>query len=185
MQLGVVGIRPGRSLGYALGACPSVRDVPLAAFGSRSHRGGKRLHGQAADSRGRAWPDCRCRRCAAPAVVADEVEAGLCRRIRRAVLQVDVIELARDELRKRLALPRDDGKLRRRLEQRRERLSQLFAWGDLTETEYRRQKIEVERHLTMLPDDDRLVLFDRHRWLLVSMAENGAAAPLSSSGSLP
>ena len=70
----------------------------------------------------------RCRGCSAPAVVADEVEAELCRRISRAVLPADIIELAREELRKRLALPRDDGKLRRRLEQRRERLSQLFAW---------------------------------------------------------
>ena len=110
------------------------------------------------------------------AVVADEVEAELCERIAKAVLPADIIELAREELRQRLALPRDDGKLRRRLEQRRERLSQLFAWGDLTEAEYRRQKAEVERDLAMLPDDDKLVLFDRHRGLMVSMAENVAAA---------
>jgi hypothetical protein len=36
-------------------------------------------------------------------------------------------------------------------------LSQLFAWGDLTEAEYRRQKAEVERDLALLPDDDKLV----------------------------
>jgi hypothetical protein len=48
-------------------------------------------------------------------------------------------------------------------------VSQLFAWGDLTEAEYRRQKTAVERDLTMLPDDDRLVLFDRHRKIMVSM----------------
>jgi hypothetical protein len=135
---------------------------------------GNRLRGQAATSRGKEWRYYRCRSCKAGAVVADEVEAELCRRIARAILPD--IEQAREELRQRLALPRDDGKRRRRLEQRRERLSQLFAWGDLTEAEYRRQKAEVERDLAMLPDDDKLVLFDRHRRLMVSMAENVAAA---------
>ena len=62
--------------------------------------------------------------------------------------------------------------------------SQLFAWGDLTEAEYRRQKAEVERDLTFLPDDDKLVLFDRHRKVMVSMAENVAAATPDSCGSL-
>jgi hypothetical protein len=112
----------------------------------------------------------------ATSVVADEVEAELCRRIAKAVLPADIIERAREELRRRLALPRDDGKRRRRLEQRRERLSQLFAWGDLSEAEYRRQKAEAERDLAMLPDDDKLVLFDRQRGLMVSMAENVSAA---------
>jgi len=104
------------------------------------------------------------------------VEDELRERISKAVLPANIIELAREELRERLALPRDDGKLRRRLEQRRERLGQLFAWGDLTEADYRRQRAEVERALALLPDDDKLVLFDRHRGLMVSMAENVAAA---------
>jgi hypothetical protein len=47
---------------------------------------------------------------------------------------------------------------------------------DPAEAEYRRQKTEVERDLAMLPDDDKLVLFDRHRTLMISMAENVAAA---------
>ena len=136
---------------------------------------GSRLRGQAAMSRGKEWRYYRCRACPAGAVVADEVEAEPCRRISKAVLPADIIERAREELRRRLALPRDDGKRRRRLAQRRERLSQLFAWGDLTEAEYRRQKAEVERDLTLLPDDDKLVLFDRHRKVMVSMAENVAA----------
>ena len=170
---GVAGMR--RRVKGVIQRSPRHRTYLLAGL---LHCGGcgKRLHGQAANSRGKEWRYYRCRGCSAPAVVADEVEAELCRRISRAVLPADIIELAREELRKRLALPRDDGKLRRRLEQRRERLSQLFAWGDLTEAEYRRQKTEVERDLTMLPDDDKLVLFDRHRRLMVSMAENVAAA---------
>ena len=168
----------GRRRRRTAGGVPTSSGRRPGALAGLLHCGGcgKRLHGQAANSRGKEWRYYRCRGCSAPAVVADEVEAELCRRISRAVLPADIIELAREELRKRLALPRDDGKLRRRLEQRRERLSQLFAWGDLTEAEYRRQKTEVERDLTMLPDDDKLVLFDRHRRLMVSMAENVAAA---------
>jgi hypothetical protein len=68
------------------------------------------------------------------------------------------------------------GALCRRGRTRGERLSQLFAWGDLTEAEYRRQKAEVDRDLSMLPDDGKLVLFDRQRKVLVDMAENVAAA---------
>ena len=47
---------------------------------------------------------------------------------------------------------------------------------DLTEAEYRRQKAEVERDLSLLPDDGKLVQFDRHRKVMVDMAENVAAA---------
>ena len=36
--------------------------------------------------------------------------------------------------------------------------------------------MEVERDLALLPDDDKLVLFDHHRRLMISMAENVAAA---------
>ena len=80
-------------------------------------------------ARGKEWRYYRCRGCAAPAVVADEVEAELCRRIAPGVLPVDIIERAREELRQRLALPRDDGKRRRRLEQRRERLGAAVRLG--------------------------------------------------------
>jgi len=44
--------------------------------------------------------------------------------------------------------------------------------GDLGDTEYRRRRDEVERQLVLLPDDERLVLFDHHRGILLSMAEN-------------
>jgi hypothetical protein len=147
---------------------------------------GRRLHGQAATSRGKEWRYYRCRGCKASAVVADVVEGEVCERISKAVLPANIIELAREQLRERLALPRDDGKLRRRLAQRRERLGQLFAWGDLTEADYRRQRAEVERDLALLPDDDKLVLFDRQRGLMAGMAENVAAAtPGAAAGAYP
>jgi hypothetical protein len=69
---------------------------------------------------------CDNRRCCRP---DHAIERDLLGRTAKAVLRGDVIERARDEFRRRLALPRDDGKRRRRLEQRRERLSQLFALG--------------------------------------------------------
>jgi hypothetical protein len=42
---------------------------------------GRRLHGQAATSRGKEWRYYRCRGCPASAVVADVVEHELCERI--------------------------------------------------------------------------------------------------------
>jgi len=87
-----------------------------------------------------------------------------------------VIELAREELRKRrpcrgttggsAGASRSDASASRR----------SSPWGDLTEAEYRRQKTEVERDLLPIPDGDRLAPFDRHRRLMVSMAENVAGA---------
>ena len=78
-------------------ASSSVRPSPdlPARWAAPLRACGKRLHGQAAKSRGKEWRYYRCRGCSAPAVVADEVEAELCKRISRAVLPADIIELAR------------------------------------------------------------------------------------------
>jgi hypothetical protein len=46
----------------------------------------------------------------------------------------------------------------------------------LDDREYLRLRDETERQLTLLPDHEKLVLFDRHRGTLVSMAENLARA---------
>jgi hypothetical protein len=105
----------------------------------------------------------------------DVIEADLLGRISAGVLPADIVERGRQELRRRLALPRDEGSVADG-SSRAASGRQLFAWGDLTEAEYRRQTAEVERDLALLPDDDKLVLFDRHRNVMVSMAENVAAA---------
>lgn len=132
-----------------------------------------RMRGQPSVSRGREWLYYRCRACR-NVLPAETAHADLLSRISGMVLPAADIEAAREELRR--AVPGDDGKLRRRLTQRLERLVQAYTWGDLTEAQYRSQKSETERDMAMLPDRDKLVLFDGHRRVMVSMAENIEAA---------
>lgn len=88
------------------------------------------------------------------------------------------IDDAREQLRERLAVPDDTGRVRRRLEARRERLAQLYAWGDIPEAQYRADRADVERELRLLPSEDRLILFDQHRQLITSLAEEVMEADL-------
>jgi hypothetical protein len=48
--------------------------------------------------------------------------------------------------------------------------------GDITDAQYRSARADAEALLTQLPDNDKLVLFDRQREILLSMAENIAGA---------
>jgi len=48
--------------------------------------------------------------------------------------------------------------------------------GDLTEAEYRKQKIEIETRLTALSEDDKVVRFDRHRAVVRSLPDAIATA---------
>ena len=86
----------------------------------------------------------------------------------------EAVRLAREELRRRLRKPGTGtaDRERARLLVRLERLKALFAWGDIDEADYRRDKADVEARLAALPDRDKLVLFDRQREVLLSMAEN-------------
>lgn len=129
------------------------------------------MRGQPSVSRGREWRYYLCRHCPAPSVPADVVEHDLRERLARGVAPARVIDEARDLLRALLALPGDSGKARRRLEARRERLAQLYAWGDVTEAQYRSDRAGVEHELRLLPSEDRLVLFDQHRSLVLSIAD--------------
>jgi len=52
----------------------------------------------------------------------------------------------------------------------------VLEWGDLTDTEYRAKRAESQRQLALLPDADKLVVFDRNRHVMTSMAANVAAA---------
>ena len=138
---------------------------------------GATMRGVPSVSRGKEWLYYRCSaRCGAPTVRAPEIEAAVLARIAGGVVPSHLIEDAREELRDHLGVPRDEGKLRRRMEVRRDRLAQLFAWGDIDEGAYRAQRAEIDRDLAMLPDEDKLLLFDRHRRIMVQMAENIANA---------
>ena len=53
-----------------------------------------------------------------------------------------------------------------------ENLRKQHEWGDITDTEYRAGRADAEAQLAGLPDNDKLVSFDRQREILLSMAEN-------------
>lgn len=129
------------------------------------------MRGQASLSRGQEWRYYLCRHCPAPSVPAEPLEQQLRERLALGVAPQHVIESAREQLRERLAIPGDAGRVRRRLEARRDRLAQLYAWGDITEGQYRSDRADVERELQLLPTEDRLVLFDQHRALVLALAD--------------
>ena len=64
------------------------------------------------------------------------------------------------------------GARRRRLETRLTRLTQLFAWGELSGEDYRQQMADTRTMLAELPDPSKPVAFDRNRRVTVTMAEN-------------
>ena len=61
---------------------------------------------------------------------------------------------------------------RARLEQRIENLRKQHEWGDITDAVYRAGRAETEAQLAGLPTNDKLIMFDRKREVLLSMAEN-------------
>lgn len=154
----------------------SIRHRIYLLAGIVHHDCGRRMTGSTTLSRGQEWRYYRCRDCRRSTIDADSLEATVLGRVRTGVLPADAIDQAREALRARLDVPADHGKLRRRLQQRRDRLAQLYAWGDIDGASYQTQRREVERDLLMLPDEDKLVLFDRHRQVMVSMAANVDAA---------
>lgn len=117
-------------------------------------------------------------RCSARLVPADLAETIVLDAIRGAVLPSRAIEAAREELRARLALPRESlaQRQRARLQTRLERLREQHEWGDITEVVYRKKRTESRRELASLPDRDKLIAFDRNRGVMASMAENIDAA---------
>jgi hypothetical protein len=91
-----------------------------------------------------------------------------------------VIDLARAELQRRLSVPESDVGVRQRarLEARLAKLAQLYSWGDLSEPDYRREQLATRDLLAAIPDESRVVAFDRNRRVIESMAENVEAATL-------
>ncbi len=151
---------------------------------------GARMRGQARVSRGRDWryyscpvaeersavfgPDGRPIICPARSVRAEEAERAVLAAVERLSLPDEAIREAREELRRRLRAPASSlaDKERSRLRQRIENLRKQHEWGDLSDAEYRSARNEAEGQLAGLPDHDKLVMFDRKREVLLSMAEN-------------
>ena len=60
---------------------------------------------------------------------------------------------------------------RKRLINRMSQLSDLYSWG-IPEGEYRSKRAETRRLIAELPNEDKVVLFDRHREVVESMADS-------------
>jgi hypothetical protein len=58
-----------------------------------------------------------------------------------------------------------------------EQLRKQNEWGDLSDTEYRRLRSEVEAELLAIPGDaEKVALFDRHRLVVQSLGDELATA---------
>jgi len=89
-----------------------------------------------------------------------------------------VVEAARAELRRRLAIPAVaiSGRQRARLQTRLEQLKKQRGWGDLSDKDYQSERDAVRAALQDLPDDDRIRSFNAYRTHLLALPEAIAAA---------
>ena len=151
---------------------------------------GARMRGQARVARGREWryytcpvaeersaifdADGRPVICPERAVRAEEAEAAVLGAVAQLALPDEAIREAREELRRRLRAPASSvaERERARLRLRIENLRKQHEWGDISDIEYRTRRADAEAQLAGMPDHDKLVLFDRQREILLSMAEN-------------
>ena len=139
-----------------------------------------RLHGQTRTSRGHEWRYYLCRRCDAPVIPANDLEAAVLDRLRAMRLPAIAIQAAREELRRRLALPSVgmSDERRTRLDARIERLKAQYEWGDIEEPEYRAKLVDTRSQLALLPEADKVIAFDDAARLVESLeVAIGAASP--------
>ena len=133
------------------------------------------------DGRGR-WlgPDGEEVRCDERRVRAEVAERLVLEAAANLGLPAEAITAAREELRQRLRVPAPGLSDRQRtsLKARLDKVQDMYEWGHLQEAEYRAKREDLERQLLLLllPDHDKLVTFDRHREVLVSMADSIAIA---------
>ena len=101
-------------------------------------------------------------------------------RIAGGVLPSHLIDVARSELRRLLTTPElvVGDRRRRRLTTRLEKLKQQHEWGDIDDDEYRAKRDETREALDLLPDGDRVKVFDAYRAQVLGLADAiGFAAP--------
>ena len=123
---------------------------------------GRNLRGQATAARGREWTYYLCRDCGRRAIPTARADATVLEYLRSLLLPRDAIEAAREELRRRLAIPSrgTSDELRSRLERRLKRLKTQFEWGDVDVAEYRTKMQETRAELAQLPEPEKTVTFD-------------------------
>ena len=131
-----------------------------------------RLRGATQQKHDRTWRYYRCPR-GHGSIKGDKADAALLARVRAGALPPVAVQRAREELRRRLAVPEQPASeaQRQKLQTRLERLAMRFEWGEIDGSEYRAKRAEVEGSLTALPDPDKLVSFDRFATVAATMAE--------------
>jgi len=133
------------------------------------------MRGEAHVQRGSEIRYYRCPNgaCHRPRLPADRIEREVVSAIGQAVLPDAVIDAARAELRRRLAVPQVvvSGRQRARLQTRLEQLRKQHQWGDLSDADYLAQRDAVNATLNSLPDDDRIRSFDAYRTRLLALPE--------------
>lgn len=132
---------------------------------------GALLHGQTRSARGREWRYYLCRHCDAPAIPADDAERDVFTSLRTMRLPTAAVDAARNELRRRLALPARglSDERRARPETRLERLKTQFEWGDIGDAEYRAKMEDTRAQLALLPTNDKVVSFDEAARVVASL----------------
>ena len=123
---------------------------------------GRRLHGQTRSSRDREWRYYLCRDCGRAGIPVADADAAVLDELRRLVLPPEAVERAREELRRRLALPSRGASDERRvrLERRLDRLKTQFEWGDIEAADYRAKMQETRAELALLPEPEKIITFD-------------------------
>jgi DNA invertase Pin-like site-specific DNA recombinase len=139
---------------------------------------GTRMRGEAHVQRGREIRYYRCPNCGARRCPAELAEQEVLAAIAEAVLPPSVIDAARAELRRRLAVPGVvvSGRQRKRLLTRLEQLKKQHGWGDLSDDEYQKERDAVRAALAELPDSDRIRSFDAYRTQLLALPDAIAVA---------
>ena len=177
-----------------IGAKPTFARRTYALRGLIHCSCGARMRGDTRISRGKGWSYYACPvadgrhqmevdgqpvECHARRVPAREAEREVVAGLMTAVLPPDAIEAVAAELRRRLASPTPgtSDRERQRLRTRMEQLRKQNEWGDLSDTEYRRLRSEVEADLLAIPGEgEKVVLFDRHRLVVQSLGDELATA---------
>ena len=139
---------------------------------------GRRLHGQTRAARGREWMYYLCRDCGRSAISASMANAAVLDELKRLILPPESFEAARDELRRRLALPSRglSDELRARLQRRIVRLKAQYEWGDIADAEYRAKMIETRDQLALLPEPEKVITFDAVAGVVASLSQAIATA---------
>jgi DNA invertase Pin-like site-specific DNA recombinase len=160
-----------------------LRGLAYCSCGTKM-RGDARVHGgrdyryyacPVADGRRHeSGPSGEKRVCPQHRIKGEIAEEAVLARVRGLILPASVLDAARGDLARRIALPAPGTTVtqRTRLRTRLENLRKQHEWGDLTDTAYRAAHDEVERALILLPDPDKLIDLDSRRDVLVSMAAN-------------